>query len=401
MIFSLVSLFACARQTEYPVAPPYILHPSGEFPIVATYALSHPFMTDQHMKWVKEAGINTVSMVLNQQDADSLIRLADKFDMAVLVSPYGIRDANRNLDIVNHYRDMSPVWGYFVKDEPDASQFSLLASNDSLLRSYDASKLRVYNLLPAVSSAQLGSKDYESYVSDFVSAVNPSFISFDIYPVKTDKKGKIFIEPILYKTIEVIRKVSEESGRPFWSFNLSTPHWNYPVPKREYLRFSVFTALAYGAQGLLFYTYLMPDFDKNVGEYGNGPIDWNGKRTEVWYVVRDVNKEVKNLEKVFLGAKVLDVSQTGMRIPEGTKRLTTLPDPFGILESDGEGFTVSHLQNGDAEYLLIVNRDVENKQHVYLSHRRPVKRIYGNGQEKTFGGQRFTIAPGGYAIFKI
>ena len=400
-ILLLISNVACANQKEFPKAPQYYPHPSGHFPITASYAFYHPYMTDQQMEWVKEAGFNNISKILSYEDTDSLIRLASKHGITVLVGNFNMRDTTNTRQGVTIYKDTPAVWGFMAFDEPGASKFPYLKVLENKMNRYAPGKIRFFNLLPAVSAKNLETSDYRTYLEDFVETVNPPFLSVDIYPVKTNNKGEIYVEPILYKTMEVIRNVSEESNRPFWSYILSNKHWNYPKPTREYLRFAVFTALAYGAQGLTYYSYVMPDFDKGKGEYSDAPIDWDGKRTDVWYMVRDINKEVHNLEDVFLGTKVIDISQTGSTIPEGTKRLATLPEPFGIIESNGIGLTVSHLRNKDQDYLVIVNRDVQKKQKVYLSNSRSVTRLYGNGKEKDYKGKSFTLDPGGYAIFKF
>ena len=400
-ILLLISNVACAKQKEFPEAPRYYTHPSGHFPITASYALYHPYMTDQQMEWVKEAGFNNITKVLNQEDTDSLIRLASKYGITVLVANWEMRDTVNTRKWALRYKNNPTVWGFTAYDEPKADKFKYMATLDRRMATYAKDKTRFFNLLPAVSAKDLGARDYKTYVEDFIETVNPPFLSIDIYPVKTRNNGEIYIEPILYKTMEVIRKESEESGRPFWSYLLSNKHWNYPKPKREYLRFAAFTALAYGAQGLTYYTYLMPDFDKDKGEYSYAPIDWKGNRTDVWYMVRDINQEVRNLEKVFLGAKVIDVSQTGKTIPEDTKRLESLPSPFRFIDSDGVGLTVSRLQNDGKNYLVIINRDVQKKQKVQLESSRPVIRMFGDGKEKQYKGNSFTLDPGGYAIFKF
>ena len=397
----IVGASACASsQKEYPEPPAYYPHPSGHFPLTASYALYGPYMTDQQMQWVKDAGFNNVMKVLNMEDTDSLIRLASKYGLTVLVASWDMRDTLKTRNWVDRYKNNPTVWGFNGYDEPKADKFPYMAAlNKRMSRAKD--KTRFFNLLPAVGAKDLGAKDFRTYVDEFIDAVNPPFLSIDIYPVKTNKQGEIYIEPILYKTMEVIREVSEESNRPFWSYLLSNKHWSYPKPKREYLRFAAFTALAYGTQGFTYYTYLMPDFDQGKWEYSFAPIDWNGKKTDVWYMVRDINSEIMNLEKVFLGAKVIDVSQTGPTIPDGTKRLKSLPAPFRSIDSNGVGLTVSHLRNGNDQYLLLVNRDVQKKQKVTLNRTRPATRLYGNGQEKEDKGNSLTLDPGGYALFRL
>lgn len=395
------ALQACAERKQYPKAPAYMHHPHGEFPISASYAFYSPYMTDRQFEWVKEAGFNNIMKSLDRKNTEALLEMAVRHDMPLFIGEWGINDPSRISGIVRRYKDNPLVWGYTLYDEPAASKFGFVAELADSVNTYSGGQNAYINLLPAVSAGALGSKDYRTYLEDYVETVNPPLISYDIYPVKQRKDGSIYVEPVYYETLETVRDVARESGRPFWSYVLSNKHWNYPKPTREFLRFQIFTALAYGAQGISYYTYLMPDFDKDAGEYSDAPIDWNGNRTDVWYMVSDVNREVRNLEKVFLGAEALEVAHTGTRIPDKTKRLEQLPAPFTVIDSDGEGVLVSRLRNGSDEYLMLVNRDVLNRQKVYLGRSRPVTRLYGNGKEKSEKTPYLTLEPGSYALYRL
>ena len=64
-----------------------------------------------------------------------------------------------------------------------------------------------------------------------------------------------------------------------------------------------------------------------------------------------MNREIRALTPIFLGAEVIDVSHTGDSIPEGTHSLAALPDGIKSLKAEGgEGVFVSHLRNGEHEY---------------------------------------------------
>ena len=148
-----------------------------------------------------------------------------------------------------------------------------------------------------------------------------------------------------------------------------------------------------------YFTYTLPDYDKK-GEYSDAPIDKDGNRTDVWYFVRDLNREITNLEKVFLRAEVEEVKHTG-RLTHGTKRLGRLPRPFRNIESMGvEGVVVSRLKNGKERYLMLVNKDVVNPQEVRIGLSGSVERLYGDGSEAPFSSQTITLSPAGYAIFR-
>lgn len=392
---------ACAGKTDYPSPPPYYPLPSGEFPIGATFAFYHPFINDQQFEWVKEAGFNYIVQNLSVEDLDSCLRLAKKYGLKVQAKPYTIRDTVNMNKGAGRYKDNPEVWGFGVFDEPKASQFPYLKRLVTRIGEVAPNQNSFINLLPAVSSKDLEAKDYEQYVEDYVRTVNPPFLSLDIYSVKEDKNGNIYVDECMYETMDVINRVARESGRPFWSYVLSNKHPLYPEPREEFIRFEAFSSLAYGAQGIRYYTYLIPDFDLTEGNYSFTPIDREGNRTATWYMVRNVNLEIKNLTDVFLGASLPEVTLTGNHIPKGATRNYRVPAPFRGLETQAEGVIVSHFRNGNNEYLLLVNRDVLNKQKIRLSRSRAVTRLLGDGSEKEEKGSTVTLAPGGYALYRL
>ena len=92
----------------------------------------------------------------------------------------------------------------------------------------------------------------------------------------------------------------------------------------------MFSDLAYGAQGLQYFTYWTPVNSEGF-DYEFGPIGLDGRRTVAYDLVRQVNGEIKALSGVFAGAKVKWVRHTGKTIPRGTQRLTKLPEPSTLI----------------------------------------------------------------------
>lgn len=400
LAFSIV-LGACARKKTFPKAPAYEGSPNNEFPIVASYAFYPPYITEQQFRWVREAGFNIIRKSLEYNQIDECLRLGAANGVYVMICPWNIQDVNKAQETVNRYRNNPYAWGYGVGDEPNATQFEKLGTVVERLRRLDPSKNSTVNLLPAVEPAQLKAPSYGDYLDEYVDRVNTAFLSFDLYPVRYDKNGNIYVEDLYYTTLEEVASVAKKSNRPFWSYVLSVKHWFYPKPQESHIRFQVFSALAYGAQGIDYFTYLMPDFDKDKGEFSYAPIDWNGNRTETWYMVKNVNQEVHNLTSVFLGAEVSSVKLTGKKIPSGATRMKKAEAPLTSLTSDGDGLIVSRLKNNGKEYLLLVNRNVEKSQKVTMTCSVPLTRLYGNGTQSRYQGSSFTLEAGGYALFQL
>ena len=193
--------------------------------------------------------------------------------------------------------------------------------------------------------------------------------------------------------------MSKSNNCPFLAFCLSTAHTPYPIPRDEHLRVEAFSALAYGAQCIQYFTYWEPV--TNTWNFHNSPIDRTGQRTDVYYLVRDINREIQALAPIFLGCEVYDVSHTGADIPSGTKELTSLPAPFTSLTASGDGVLVSHLKGGDGkEYLMIVNRDIDHAQRIDAEFNGKLRMVNPDGSLRRATASEY-VRPGGYLIYRL
>ena len=127
--------------------------------------------------------------------------------------------------------------------------------------------------------------------------------------------------------------------------------------------------LAYGAQGIEYWSF------RGFGS----PLDAQGKRTVVYDRLQKVSNEIQNLSGVFIGAKLISVSQTGLNIPIGTKRMGKLPAPIRFVETVGEGAVVSILENGKNTFLVVVNRDYKNPMKLIINTDETVMKVLKDG----------------------
>ena len=87
------------------------------------------------------------------------------------------------------------------------------------------------------------------------------------------------------------------------------------------MRVQIFGNLAYGAQGVQYFTYKCPH-PYGGYTYYDAPIDTNNEKTPVWYMVQRINKDIHALTWVFLGAEFLRAGHTNEVTPVGCARLT-------------------------------------------------------------------------------
>ena len=287
--------------------------------------------------------------------------------------------------------------GYYLRDEPAAVHFPELAAWAKRIQSVDADHPCYINLYPNYAPPDaLGTPTYQAYVERFLAEVPTPFLSFDHYPVVGNGlRGE------WYQNLEVVSAAARKANKPFWAFALSVAHGPYPVPSMAHLRVQANSNLAYGAQGLQYFTYWTTQSD--TWNFHEGPIRVDGTRSPVYDRVRDVNREVQALRPVFLGAKVHAVAHTGETLPAGTKRFET-EGPVESLKTEGQGAVVSRLAKADRQFLVVVNRDITKGMSLELRFKDGTAAHVVNKKDGTLGDEvksaaRIDVAPGDAAIF--
>ena len=292
---------------------------TGQIPILAWYSIPPEQTSMTRYLELKESGItHNLSFFNDTETMSGALDTAWKAGIKMIVYCPELKSATE--ETVKRFMDHPAVAGYMLRDEPNRSDFPELAEWAKKIRKTDDNHYCYLNLFPNYATEeQLGTKTYQEHVDLFVREVPVQFISFDHYPVLGDS-----LRANWYENLEIISEAARKAAKPFWAFALSVAHGKYPVPTIAQLRLQVFSDLAYGAQGIQYFTYWTP-FD-TTWKFNNGPVTLDGKRTVVYDRIREVNKEIESLSNVFLGAKVISVSHTGL-IPQGTRPLTELPEP--------------------------------------------------------------------------
>ncbi len=307
--------------------------------------------------------------------ADEVARQLDTAQLAGIKLIITCRELESETEAtVNRFKDHPALDGYFLRDEPDCSAFAFLGKWARKIESVDNKHYCYLNLLPTYAGLEaLKAKSYREYVNLFIKDVNLPFVSFDHYPIVGDSS----VRGDFYENLEIVADESRKAGKSFWAFALTTAHDPYPIATTASLRLQVYSNLAYGAQGIQYFTYCTPI--GTIWNFNHAPITETLQRSEVYDRVREMNKEIKALSFVFLGASVCSVSHTGDNIPAGTKPLENLPKPFTSVSSDGEGVLVSELENNGVNYLVIVNRDLNRNQKITVECDDSVSRILKDG----------------------
>ncbi len=269
-------------------------------------------------------------------------------DSRIMAKASTDKDFASNLDsVIADYSGYPALWGYHVADEPGAGAFPQLAAVNKYLLSKDPKHVPFINLYPTYAPLwALGTNSYEEHVDLYLNSVQPRLLSYDHYALFAGvERGDYF------ENMEIIRRQGLKHHTPFNYILLSVPHGAYRDPSEADLRWQVNTALAYGARGIMYFTYrtvLGTPWD-----FHNAILDAEGKKTPKYEQAKQINAEVLKLAPTLLRLTSEAVYHT-KPVPSGA---VEIPADCIVSRIEGGEFVVGlfRADNGD-RYAMFVNR---------------------------------------------
>ena len=368
----------------------------GHIPILGWYSIPGEEATVARYQEMKDAGFDiSFSFLKSTEDVEKTLAIADKVGMKIVISCPELSTETEKT--VRRFMNHPALAGYFFRDEPAVNAFEDLGNWAKKVNAVDPKHFCYVNLFPNyATSTQLGTSDYRAYVNKFAKEVPLQFLSFDSYPL-TSAEG---VYEKWHQNLEIVADEAKKAGRPFWGFAQSILFDNkHEDPTLATLRVQVYTNLAYGAQGLQYFTYWTPI--STTEDFRGGIIGLDGKRSTVYDNIKLLNQEIKNLSGVFLGAKCISLQYTGQKIPTGTVRLSQIPFPLKVLETGGKSAIVSILENGNNRFIIIVNMDYSQKMKLTLYGEDILKRVLKDGSivPANVYSNTIDVEPGDMAIY--
>ncbi|MBP1996988.1 cohesin domain-containing protein [Paenibacillus eucommiae] len=260
---------------------------------------------------------------------------------------------------VNHYKSNPALLGYNLVDEPFGDIFPTLKKTTDKIRTLDPDHMAYVNLYALCEDCfhyYTGSNDfvnggYQNYVNGWLDT-NPDIISFDEYPFREDG---VFDEVTHYKTLEYFRERSLLYDTDLWAYiqSMKSDYFGMVQPTESQMRFQIYSTLAYGAKGFVYYTYHTAGTDDAI-------ILPDGSKNVTYNYAKNINAEVLNLGTALLSLTSKDVYHTG-GVPPFAR---ALPSTY-FWQPSGTGpempMIVSRFENEDGrEYVMVVNKDMEN-----------------------------------------
>lgn len=322
--------------------------------------------------------------------------------------------------VVEKLRRHPAVRLWHLKDEPHIDQYPMLADIARRVKKVDPGPERpVYvNMNPigteyANIMRYMGTTNYVEYLERAVDEIGLPFLSVDHYPcrVKPPSKEWPFIMPTgpwyvstnWYENLEIASDICLRKDIPLSLFARSTSFtcvkYDHPVPSEATLRLEVYSALAYGARSIQYFTYYSPSPEAKPLRFHDGCISRDGRRGLAYDRVKRMNRELHaRADGRFTDAKLVSVAHTEP-VPARTRRLGKLPD--FVTRLSAEGALVSHLKRDGEEILMVVNRDPVRFMRLEIAFVPGVKRVLEDGTvvDAARYGEVYRLDPGYAEIF--
>lgn len=349
---------------------PFPISAHDDIPIVAWWLTPDKnYPKDQKIKGIKDCGFNTILYYdEGRPGADSVCKMAAEAGLDVILGSRRLK-SDKAQSYVRSLSANKNIIGWYLKDEPLFKDLPALKAEYDHLSRYSAGKPIYINLIGCKAGKYTGPcATIGEYLDTIETLFHPQIWSFDYYPISIEN-GKIKVQyNQFFKSLDAFREKSRQTGRPFWSFcetvEYKRPEVERPAATIPFLRFEAFSALAFGAKGIVYWSYELTHSKK--GQFISALIDSTGRKAPAWNSVRQVNREIKAFSDIFshTDIKRIYIPNKGLLSRQLNALFSKPVDAISDLKTDGKGVLVSDFCSNGINYLLILNLDVEKAQTI-------------------------------------
>ena len=271
---------------------------------IGAYILRPYARTEQHIKDIADCGIDFMTCV----DYDKkMLDLFEKYHIGAVVSGvvpswWGgdgsnagtMKDKNpldAYIQAATKYQDYPAIWGIDIGDEPSALDFPHYGKVYEKVKELFPANFPYLNLYPNYAAVakntdeqtidQLGTKTYQEYIAEYIKHVPADYLCYDFYLYSINV-------PLAYENLRIVSDACLGSGRSMWIvLQVNSDDKDKWISENE-LRFQAYTAMAFGAENIIWGCY-------TAGWWFNNVLDENGNKTEQYDKLRHINAEIHRL----------------------------------------------------------------------------------------------------------
>lgn len=295
-------------------------------------------ITERVYKDMHECGLNfidslSLSMEKNEEAFERQMALGEKYGVNIIVADENASkgkdcDTEKMIESVKRYYKYKAFVGIHGKDEPTIDAMDYTARNKKAFDANFKDKDFFVNFLPnygtdemLIGKEKVEGDKYEYYLDKAIEKIDLSYISFDYYPFVG--QGNSFLKGY-YKNLEAISNRAKKAKIPFISCIQATSWCESYARYVNYaeMSFLIKSAIAFGAKGIIYFTYAVPISELPEGEsFSQALIDTKGDRTERYYYAKANNEHLQKIGKILNESENEGIIQVGESFDEIPKRI--------------------------------------------------------------------------------
>lgn len=352
------------------------------------------FITDEWFEIIAESGVNLLNHSYTDYagepaNAIEMLELGEKYNLGICVYDSMILNGTgmslaQMADRISEYSDYPAFTGLYVVDEPQWAEFSLGDGTRTIDRYapilQGLAELGVHgyaNALPDYGQTNK-SGNYDDYLNYFIESCNLPYISYDSYVWDEGHTMENY-----FYNLSVVRESAMKYNIPFWTFIQTGSQWNDQMarfesktpyyPNEKQFQWNVNVNLAYGAQGIQYFTLFQPNYyawaeSEPFDFQRNGMIGAWGNLNEWYFYAQNINKHIAVIDEVLMHAKnkgVIVTSEQGKEDNVASKCIMQGEAWRELVSVDGDAMIGCFNYQGKTA-LYVVNYDYEYAQHITL-----------------------------------
>ena len=181
--------------------------------------------------------------------------------------------------------------------------------------------------------------------------------------------------------MDIISTVANQHGIPFWAFACCVKYSEgVPAPKLEHLKLEVYSALAFGAQGIEYFTYTTPRKEHGGDHFSDAPIDSKHNKTRTYDYVKEINTRLRCLERFLKDVRIKHIGALNGTL-DGVNNYPLNELPQGIKSlSSSNTLLASWLGNDNSSIFVVVNTSIIRTSTIMIDSDTRIKKVSSDGQ---------------------
>lgn len=289
------------------------------------------FNTDEQYELIHRLRLNTIyglyeNALDNLDEVIKAIHFARSKDINYFVRDTRVKEAKKIdslSEITKPYMSVGAS-GVLIEDEPGIVGFDQLSQSYKLFNSMYNDKLFYVNLMPMhATSSQLTYGawvfnketdkivDYKDYYEAYAKKLNIGYLSYDFYPFEGEYPK---IRDDYFKQLSYIYELTKKTDLiPICFIQTCSFNKHVRVPSKTEILWQINTSIAYGTKGIQYFTYFLPE-QNEYESFKGALIGHDGKPTNIYNDVKDINQWVKKIESYIINAQVIDIKHEDLKI---------------------------------------------------------------------------------------